>query len=66
MSTKRWERAWCYYCNLVHSVYREARHIAASGQTSRHQMAMPDARLQVPLAGPLYHLNRPIPPHHET
>ena len=31
MSTKRWERAWCYYCNLVHSVYREARHIGMAG-----------------------------------
>ncbi len=28
---KEWERVWCYYRNLVHSVYREARHIGKPG-----------------------------------
>jgi hypothetical protein len=33
------DRAWCYYRNLVHTVYREIRHIGASGD--------PEARLRV-------------------
>jgi hypothetical protein len=27
MTFGTWERVWCYYRNLVHTVYREARHI---------------------------------------
>lgn len=39
MNTAPGARAWCYYRNLVHTVYREARHIGASGD--------PEARLIV-------------------
>jgi hypothetical protein len=31
MEDKDWERVWCYYRNLVHSVYREIRHIGEPG-----------------------------------
>jgi hypothetical protein len=36
---ERRERAWCYYRNLVHAVYREARHVGPPGD--------PDARITV-------------------
>jgi hypothetical protein len=31
MKGNEWERVWCYYRNLVHTVYREVRHIGESG-----------------------------------
>jgi hypothetical protein len=31
MEDKEWERVWCYYRNLVHSMYREVRHIGEPG-----------------------------------
>lgn len=31
MSFGSWERVWCYYRNVVHAVYREARHIGGPG-----------------------------------
>src|SRR5262249_759368 len=35
-----WEQVWCYYRNLVHTVYREIRHIGESGDK--------EAKYQVP------------------
>jgi hypothetical protein len=39
MEVKDWERVWCYYRNLVHSAYREIRHIGEPGD--------PEAKCQV-------------------
>ena len=27
MNIATWDQIWCYYCNLVHAIYREIRHI---------------------------------------
>lgn len=40
MTFSNWERVWCYYQNLVHTVYREVRHIGEPGDK--------EAKYQVP------------------
>lgn len=35
-----WQRAWCYFCNIIHAVYREIRHVGPPGDR--------EARCQIP------------------
>lgn len=44
----RLDRAWCYYCNLVHTVYREIRH-AGVPTDSKAKLAVPDESYAAPM-----------------